>query len=133
MHSNQPRKDNKARKEGRLEGLYSETFEDAGVGCALQVAFQPLKEYVTMIMKEHNDKLLTSEEFLQATGLSVFKHIAETFWTLMYERPDLYVYVKDDMVSWLGFEGDGKHQQNNMLWTLNACFSIICTLKNYRR
>ena len=122
MHGNEPRKDNEARKEGRLAGLYSETFEDAGVGCAPQVAFQPPNEYVTMVMKEHHDKLLTSEEFMQATGLSVFKHITETFCTLMYERPDLYVYVKDDMVSWLGFEGDRKHQKHNMLQTLNACF-----------
>ena len=64
-----------------------------------------------MAMKKHHDKLLTSEEFLQATGLPVFQHITETFWTLMYERPDLCVYVKDDMVSWLGFEGDNKHQK----------------------
>ena len=120
VHGNDPRKDNEARKEEVLTGLYSETFEVAGVGCAPQVAFQPPNEYVTMAMKEHHNKLLTSEEFMQATGLNVFKHITETFWTLMYERPDLYVYVKDDMVSWLGFEGDSKHKKHNMLRTLNA-------------
>ena len=46
-----------------------------------------------------------------ATGLSVFQHSNDTFWSLMYERPDLYVYVTDDMVSWLGFGGDSKHQR----------------------
>ena len=71
-------------------------------------------------MKAHEDKQLTSEEFMQTTGLSVFKHITDKFWTLLYERPDLYVYVTEEMVSWLGFEGDIKHQKSNMLRTLNA-------------
>ena len=93
VHGNDPRKDNEARKEEILTGLYSETFEVAGVGCAPQVVFQPPNEYVTMAMKEHHDKLLTSEEFMQATGLIVFKHITETFWTLMYERHISYIKV----------------------------------------
>ena len=66
-----------------------------------------------MAMKAHRDKQLTSEEFMLATGLSVFQHINDTFWSLMYERPDLYVYVTDDMMSWLGFGGDSKRQKNH--------------------
>ena len=72
-------------------------------------------------MKAHKeDRQLTSEEFMQATGLSVFKLITDTFWTALYERPDLYVYVTEEMVSWLGFEGESKHQKKDMLRTLNA-------------
>ena len=56
-------------------------------------------------MKVHRDKQLASEEFMLATGLSVFQHINE--------RPYLYVYVTDDMVSWLGFGLDSKHKKSS--------------------
>ena len=56
---------------------------------------------------------------MHATGLSVFQHINNTFWSLMCERPDLYVCVTDDMVSWLGFGGDSKHQKQ-MIRTLDT-------------
>ena len=87
-----------------------------------QMAFlKSPKEYVAMAMKiNREDKQLTSQEFMQATGLTVFKHITDIFWTILFERPDLYVYVTDEMVSWLGFEGDSKHQKSNMIYSLNA-------------
>ena len=44
VHGNESRKDNEARKDGLLKGLYSETFEYAGVGCSPQVASQPPNE-----------------------------------------------------------------------------------------
>ena len=72
-------------------------------------------------MKAHKeDRQLTSEEFMQATVLSLFKLITDTFWTALYERPDLYVYVTEEMVSWLGFEGESHTQKLHMLRTLNA-------------
>ena len=73
-----------------------------------------------MAMKAHKDKQLTSDEFMQATGLTVFKLITDTFWTALYERPDLYVYITEEMVSWLGFEGESRNQKKDMLRTLNA-------------
>ena len=54
------------------------------------------------------------------TELSVFNHITDTFWTLLYERPDLYVYVSKEMVSWLGFEGESADQKKHVLRTLIA-------------
>ena len=111
--------DNEARKEGLLAGLYSETFGEQ-VRSIPQAEFKSPAEYVAVAMKAHEDRQLTSDEFMQATELSVFKHITDKFWTLLYERPDLYVYVTEEMVSWLGFEGDIKHQKSNMLRTLNA-------------
>ena len=61
-------------------------------------------EYVSLAMEAtHNHKQLTSDEFLEVTGLSVFQCIRDKFWTLLYKRPDLYVYVTDEMVRWLGF------------------------------
>ena len=72
-------------------------------------------------MEAHEeDRQLTSDEFMQVTGLSVFKLITDTFWTALYERPDLYVYVTEEMVSWLGFEGESHTQKLHMLRTLNA-------------
>ena len=111
--------DNEARKEGLLAGLYSETFGKQ-VRSIPQAEFKSPAEYVAVAMKAHEDKQLTVQEFMQATELSVFKHITDKFWTLLYETPDLYVYVTEEMVSWLGFEGDIKHQKSNMLRTLNA-------------
>ena len=73
-----------------------------------------------MAMKVQQDKQLTSAEFMQATGLSVFKLITDTFWTLLYKRPDLYVYVSEEMVSWLGFEGESRTQKLHMIEALNA-------------
>ena len=71
-------------------------------------------------MKAHEDRQLTSQEFMQATGLTVLKNINDTFWTALFERPDLYVYVTEEMVSWLGFEGESRNQKKDMLRTLNA-------------
>ena len=42
-----------------------------------QVEFKSPSEYIRMAMKAHEDRQLTSEEFMQATGLSVFKLITE--------------------------------------------------------
>ena len=101
VHGNEPRKDNEARKEVILSGGSSATCEDA-----VESITQAPSEYVRMAMKAHKDRQLTVEEFMQATGLSVFKLITDTFWTLLYERLDLYVYVTEEMVTWLGFEGE---------------------------
>ena len=92
--------DNEARKEGLLAGLYSETFGEQ-VRSIPQAEFKSPAEYVAVAMKAHEDKQLTVQEFMQATELSVFKHITDKFWTALYERPDLYVYVTEEMVSWL--------------------------------
>ena len=51
---------------------------------------------------------------MDVTGLSVFKCITDSLWTVLYERPDLYVYVTDEMVSWLGL------QKKQMINALNA-------------
>ena len=67
-----------------------------------QVEFKPPSEYIAVARKAHEDRQLTSDEFMQATGLTVFKLITDTFWTALYRRPDLYVYVTEEMVSWLG-------------------------------
>ena len=96
VHGNEPRKDNEARKDRLIECTDIRTFEEQGVGCDPQVAFKTPKEYVAMAMKAHKDKQLTSDEFMQATELSVFKLITDTFWPALYKRPDLYVYVTDD-------------------------------------
>ena len=82
--------------------------------------FKSPAEYVTMAMKAHEDKQLTSEEFMQATGLSVFQHITDIFWTALYKRPDLYVYVTEEMLSWLGFECESGNQKKHMIEALNA-------------
>ena len=100
-------------------GVYSDTFGEQ-VGSNPQVVFKSPAEYVAVAMKAHEDRQLTSEEFMRATGLSVFKHITDTFWTVLKERPDLYVYVTDEMVSWLGFEGESRYQKHNMIEALNA-------------
>ena len=71
-------------------------------------------------MKLHKDRQLSSEEFMQTTGLCVFKCVTDNLWTVLYERPDLCVYVSDEMISWLGFEGETKYQKKHMLRTLNA-------------
>ena len=57
---------------------------------------------------------------MQATELSVFKLISDTFWTALYKRPDLYVYITEEMLSWLGFEGESHTQKLHMIQTLNA-------------
>ena len=116
VHGNEARKDNEARKEGSPKVPFWGPVVEYGH----QVSFKSPKEYVAMPMKVHHDKQLASEEFMLATGLSVFQHINDTFWSLMYERPDLYVYVTDDMVSWLGFGGASKHQKNHLIRTLDA-------------
>ena len=64
-----------------------------------QTEFKPPSEYVRMVMKAHKDKQLTSDEFMLATGLTVFKLITDTFWTALYKRPDLYVYVTEDIIN----------------------------------
>ena len=47
------------------------TFEEKGVGFDHQVASPA--EYVSLAMEAtHNNKQLTSDEFLEVTGLSVF-------------------------------------------------------------
>ena len=51
---------------------------------------------------------------MDVTGLSVFKCITDSMWTVLYERPDLYVYVTDEMVSWLGL------QKKHVIDALNA-------------
>ena len=38
----------------------------------------------------------------------------------LYKSPDLYVYVTDEMVRWLGFQGESLYQKKNMIDTLNA-------------
>ena len=57
---------------------------------------------------------------MQATELSVFKLITDTFWTALYKRPDLYVYITEEKLSWLGFEGECRTQKLHMIQTLNA-------------
>ena len=84
------------------------------------MALKSPAEYVMMVMEVHEDRQLTSEEFMQSTGLSVFQHITDIFWTALYKRPDLYVYVTEEMVSWLGFEGESRTQKLHMIEALNA-------------
>ena len=62
-----------------------------------QAEFKSPSEYVMMVMKAHKDRQFTSNEFMQATGLS--KCITDTFWTALYKRPDLYVYVTEDIIN----------------------------------
>ena len=132
-HQGKKRTDNEKRKseiavpkivnigtdEAREPGVDSHTCEDP-VESIPQAALKSPSEYVMMVMKAHKDRQLTSDEFVQATGLSVFQHITDIFWTALYKRPDLYVYVTDDIVSWLGFEGESKYQKHNMIEALNA-------------
>ena len=95
------------------------TFEDTGVGSDDQVASPA--EYVSMAMEAtHNHKQLTSDKFLEVTGLSVFQCIRHKFWTLLYKRLGLYVYVTGEMVRCLGFKGESRYQKKNMIDTLNA-------------
>ena len=109
----------KARKQGILACGSWAACEDA-VEFNPQAALKSPAEYVMMAMKAHEDRQLTSQEFMQATELSVFKLITDTFWTALYERPDLYVYITEEMVSWLGFEGESRNQKKDMLRTLNS-------------
>ena len=120
VHGNESRKDNEARKDGLLKCMDIRTFEETGVGCDPQVAFKSPKEYVAMAMKINHHIQLTSDEFMQATEFSVFKLITDTFWTALYKRPDLYVYITEEMLSWLGFEGESRTQKLLMIQTLNA-------------
>ena len=109
----------KARKQGLLAcGSWAACEES--VESVPQAVFKPPAEYVAVAMKAHEDRQLTSQEFMQATGLTVLKNINDTFWTALFERPDLYVYVTEEMVSWLGFEGESRNQKKDMLRTLNA-------------
>ena len=107
VHGTESRKDNEARKDGLLKCMDIRT----GVGCDPQLAFKSPKEYVAMAMKINHHKQLTSDEFMQATELSVFKLITDTFWTALCKRPDLYVYITEEMLSWLGFEGERRTQK----------------------
>ena len=120
VHGSLKRQDNEAKNGGLLKCTRSATFKEPGVGCDPQVAFKSPKEYASLAMQAPKDKQLTSHEFMQVTELSVFKGITDTFWTLLYERPDLYVYVSEEMVIWLGFEGEGANQKKHILRTLIA-------------
>ena len=120
VHGNESRKNNEARKDRLIECTDIRTFEEPGVGCDHQVALKSPKEYVAMAMKINHHKQLTSDEFMQATELSVFKLITDTFWTALYKRPDLYVYITEEMLRWLGFEGESRTQKLHMTQTLNA-------------
>ena len=112
--------DNEAGKQGLLKRSQVGPFGDP-VESITQAEFKPPSEYVRMAMKAHEeDRQLTSQEFMQATGLTVLKNINDTFWTALFERPDLYVYVTEEMLSWLGFEGESGNQKKHMLRTLNA-------------
>ena len=100
-------------------GAYTRTFGEQ-VRSNPQVEFKSPAEYIVVARKAHKDRQLTSEEFMQATGLYVFKCITDSLWTALYKRPDLYVYVTEDMVSWLCFEGESKYQKKHMIEALNA-------------
>ena len=80
----------KVRKQGHLACTDIRTCE-VPVESVYQAVFKSPADYVAVAMKTHEDKQLTVEEFMQTNGLSVFKHITDKFWTLLYERPDLYV------------------------------------------
>ena len=71
------------------------THEDRIVGFDHEVALPA--EYVSLAMKA-----------TQQTGgnRTVLQYIRDNFWTLLYKRPDLYVYVSDEMVRWLGERPD---------------------------
>ena len=110
VHGNEARKDNEARMDGNLKCVDIHTSEDAAVGSDHQVASPA--EYVSLAMEAtHNHKRLTSDQFLEVTGLSVFQCIRDKFWTLLYKRPDLYVYVTDEMVRWSGFQGESRYKK----------------------
>ena len=112
--------DNEAGKQGLLKRSQVGPFGDP-VESITQAEFKPPSEYVRMAMEAHEeDRQLTAQEFMQATGLTVLKNINDTFWTALFERPDLYVYVTEEMLSWLGFEGESGNQKKHMLRTLNA-------------
>ena len=71
--------DNEAGKQGLLAYTYSGICEES-VESNPQAALKSPSEYVRMAMKAHEkDRQLTSEEFMQVTGLSVFKLITDTF------------------------------------------------------
>ena len=109
----------KVRKQGILACTDIRTCKDS-VESVPQAVFKPPSEYVAVAMKAHEDKQLTVEEFMQAVELSVFKLITDTFWTALYKRPDLYVYITEEMVSWLGFEGESRTQKLHMIEALNS-------------
>ena len=64
----------KAGKQGLLACGSSAACKDS-VESNPQAVFKPPSEYIRMAMKAHKDKQLTSDEFMQATGLTVFKLI----------------------------------------------------------
>ena len=109
----------KVRKQGHLACTDIRTCE-VPVESVPQAVFKSPADYVAVAMKAHEDKQLTVEEFMQAAELSVFKLITDTFWTALYKRPDLYVYITEEMVSWLGFEGESRTQKLHMIEALNA-------------
>ena len=109
----------KVRKQGHLACTDIHTCE-VPVESVTQAVFRSPADYVAVAMKAHEDKQLTVEEFMQAAELSVFKLITDTFWTALYKRPDLYVYITEEMVSWLGFEGESRTQKLHMMEALNA-------------
>ena len=109
----------KVRKQGLLKRSEIRPFGEP-VESIPQAVFKSPADYVAVAMKAHKDRQLTSDEFMQATGLTVFKLITDTFWTALFERPDLYVYMTEVMVSWLGFEGESGNQKKHMIEALNV-------------
>ena len=109
----------KVRKQGHLACTDIRTCE-VPVESVSQAVFKSPADYVAVAMKAHEGKQLTVEEFMQAAELSVFKLITDKFWTALYKRPDLYVYITEEMVSWLGFEGASRTQKLHMIEALNA-------------
>ena len=61
----------KARKQGLLACGSSAACKDS-VESNPQAVFKPPSEYIRMAMKAHKDKQLTSEEFMQAAGLTAY-------------------------------------------------------------
>ena len=80
--------------ETREPGAVSRTFGEQ-VESNPQAELKSPAEYVRMAMKAHKeDRQLTSEEFMQATD-----SFTDSLWTALYERPDLYVYVTEDIIN----------------------------------
>ena len=61
----------KARKQGLLACTYSGICEDS-VESNPQAELKSPAEYIRMAMKAHKDKQLTSDEFMQAAGLTAY-------------------------------------------------------------
>ena len=98
VHGNDPRKDNEARKDGLLKCVDIHTFEGTGVGFDHQVASPA--EYVSLAMEAtHKHKQLTSDKFLEVTGLFVFQCIRDNF-GLFYTRDRTYMFMSQ--MRWCG-------------------------------